>query len=92
MVFDGINKSQIIDIKNRKYYSDKDIDITIIELKYEDNIENYLELDKLTINNIKNTVFLFVIVAPNVPNFFFCDNDNKKVRQWQKDGIYGQIL
>ena len=56
LVFDGINKSQIIDIKNRKYYSDNVIDITIIELKYEDNIENYLELDKLTINNIKNNI------------------------------------
>ena len=30
---------------------------------------------------ISITVFLVVIVAPNVPNFSFCDNGNKKVRQ-----------
>ena len=39
--------------------------------------------DKFSLNLIIkfNTVFLVVIVAPNVPNFHFCDNDNKKVRQ-----------
>ena len=37
---------------------------------------------KFKLDAIKlNTVFLVVIVAPNVPNFHFCDNDYEKVRQ-----------
>ena len=36
----------------RKFYTDKEYDVTIIELKEADNITNYLELDDIIINDI----------------------------------------
>ena len=49
------------------------------DTKYKDNIGNNIK-KSIKLENI-TTVFLVVIVAPNVPNFSFCDNGNKKVRQ-----------
>ena len=43
-----------INLKNRMRYTDKEDDITIIEIKEKDNIKNYLELDDKIINNILN--------------------------------------
>ena len=36
---------------NRKKYTNKDLDVTLIEIKHEDNIENYLLLDDKIMNN-----------------------------------------
>ena len=41
-----------LNLKGRKFYSNWDYDIAIIELKDVDNFENYLELDDLIINDI----------------------------------------
>ena len=35
-------------------YTNEEYDITIIEIKEEDNIKNYLELDDIIINDILN--------------------------------------
>ena len=43
-----------IDLTNRKYYTNKDYDITIIELKEKDNINYFLELDDIIIDDIIN--------------------------------------
>ena len=43
-----------INLKNRKYYTDEEFDTTIIEIKEDDNIKNFLELDKLIIDDIIN--------------------------------------
>ena len=47
--FDGIKK---LNLKDRYKYTNKEYDITIIEMNEEDNINNYLELDDIIINNI----------------------------------------
>jgi len=36
---------------NRKKYTNKDLDVTIIEIKDEDNIHNFLFLDNIILNN-----------------------------------------
>ena len=41
---------------NRKKYTNKEYDLTIIEIKEEDNINNYLELDDIIINDISNNI------------------------------------
>ena len=41
-----------IDLNNRKFYTNKDYDITIIELKEKDNINYFLELDDLIMDDI----------------------------------------
>ena len=41
-------------LNNRLKYTDEDYDITIIEIKQEDNINNYLELDDIIINDLLN--------------------------------------
>ena len=46
------HKSKIINLDGRKKYTDKEFDITIIEIKDSDNINNYLELDNSIINDI----------------------------------------
>ena len=63
---DALNKDKIeLDIKkekntkkiklnNRMKYTKEEYDITIIEIKEEDNINNYLELDDIIINDIIN--------------------------------------
>ena len=48
----GKEKQKIINLNNRKKYTNKDYDITIIELKESDRINNYLELDDAIINYI----------------------------------------
>ena len=45
-------KVKIINLSNRKSYTNPEYDITIIELKKEDNIQNFLELDDNILNNI----------------------------------------
>jgi len=45
-------KVKVINLSNRKSYTNPDYDITIIELKQEDNIHNFLELDDNILNNI----------------------------------------
>jgi hypothetical protein len=47
------NIKEII-LNNRMKYTNKEYDITIIEIKEEDNINNYLELDDIIINDIIN--------------------------------------
>ena len=46
------NKERIFDLNNRIKYTNKEFDITIIELKENDKINNYLELDDEIIKNI----------------------------------------
>ena len=45
-------ESLIINLNNRIKYTNKEYDITIIELKEKDNIKNYLELDDNIINDL----------------------------------------
>ena len=47
-------KTKEIILKNRMKYTNEEYDITIIEIKEEDNINNYLELDDIIINDIIN--------------------------------------
>ena len=46
------NKKKIINLKNRIIYTNKSYDTTIIEIKEEDEIKKYLELDDKIINDI----------------------------------------
>ena len=48
------NEIRNIDLKYRIKYTREDYDITIIEIKEEDNIKNYIELDNIIINDIIN--------------------------------------
>ena len=48
------NKSKILYLNNRKKYTNKEYDITIIEIKEDDNINNYLELDNILLDDILN--------------------------------------
>ena len=52
----GMNKD--IEIKNRIAYTNKDYDVSIIEIKVEDNINDFLELDDSILNNNSNTPFV----------------------------------
>ena len=45
-------ESRIINLNNRIKYTNKEYDITIIELKENDDIKNYLELDDNIINDL----------------------------------------
>ena len=45
-----------IDLNNRIKYTNEEYDITIIEIKKEDKINNYLELDEIIINDIINNI------------------------------------
>ena len=47
---------EIILNKNRMKYTNEEYDITIIEKKEEDNINHYLELDDIIINDIVNNI------------------------------------
>ena len=47
-------EEKIINLNNRMKYTNKDYDITIIEIKEKDNINNYLELDDIIMNDIIN--------------------------------------
>ena len=68
--FDGIKK---LNLKDRYKYTNKEYDITIIEIKITDEITNFLQLDDNIINNIinnenKNEVYinktLYIIQYP----------------------------
>ena len=48
----GNKKQKIINLNNRRKYTNKDLDITIIELKKSDGINNFLELDDKVFNYI----------------------------------------
>ena len=48
------NEKKKFELEKRKIESYKDCDITIIEVKNEDGIYNYLEIDNDIINNISN--------------------------------------
>ena len=48
------NEKKKIELEKREIYINKDCDITIIEVKNEDGINNYLEIDNDIINNISN--------------------------------------
>ena len=48
------NDKKHIMLNDRKKYTNKDYDITIIEIKEKDNINNYLELDDIIMNGIIN--------------------------------------
>ena len=50
----GEKDIKTINLNNRLKYTNKDQDITIIEIKKEDNINNYLKLDDQIINDILN--------------------------------------
>ena len=50
------NEIKEINLNNRIKYTNKEYDITIIEIKEEDNINNYLELDEIIINDIINNI------------------------------------
>ena len=45
-----------INLNERMKYTNEEIDITIIEIKKEDNIKNYLELDEKILDDIINNV------------------------------------
>ena len=48
--------SKIIDLKTRIKYTSEKYDITIIELKEKDNINNYLDLDDCIMNDILDNI------------------------------------
>ena len=48
------NNIRKLNLNNRMKYTDEEYDITIIEIKKEDGINNYLELDNNIINDIIN--------------------------------------
>ena len=48
------NEIKEIELKDRMKYTNEEYDITIIEIKKEDNIKNYLELDDIIKDDILN--------------------------------------
>ena len=50
------NKTRKLNLYNRMKYTNEEYDITIIEIKNEDEINNFLELDDDIINDIFNNV------------------------------------
>ena len=53
---EGEDNIKEIILNNRMKYTNKEYDITIIEIKEEDNINHYLELDDIIINDIVNNI------------------------------------
>ena len=51
-------KKKEIELKNRIKYTNKEYDVTIIEIKEKDEINNYLELDENIIENISNMEYI----------------------------------
>ena len=49
-------ETKILYLNNRMKYTDKEYDITIIEVKEADNINNYLELDDVIMNDLLNNI------------------------------------
>ena len=54
------NDSEVkeIELNNRIKYTNKDYDITIIEIKEKDNINNYLEIDENILEKDKNIIYV----------------------------------
>ena len=52
------NKFIKIELENRKKYTNKEYDITIIEIKEEDKIEEYLEIDEMIMEEGSNTSYV----------------------------------
>jgi len=52
------NEIKEIELKNRIKYTNKEYDITIIEIKEEDNINNYLEIDENIMKKDKNIIYI----------------------------------
>ena len=48
------NEKKIINLNNRIKYTNEEYDITIIEIKEEDNIKNFLELDDIIMSDLLN--------------------------------------
>ena len=48
------NDFKKINLKERKYYTNEEYDITILEIKTEDEIKDFLELDNIILNDILN--------------------------------------
>ncbi len=48
----GEKDKKLIELDDRMKYTNKDYDITIIEIKEQDNLKNFLELDDIIINDI----------------------------------------
>ena len=78
---EGKNKDQIINLSDRKMYSSKKLNTSIIEIKREDNINNYFELDNKMINLIKNKELI---------NSKYC-NETIYMIHYQKSVSYGII-
>ena len=55
-IYDDESDNKEINLNNRMKYTNEEYDITIIEIKEEDKINNYLELDEIIINNIINNI------------------------------------
>ena len=58
-----VETMKVIKLNNRMKYTNEEYDITIIEIKEEDNINDYLELDEVILNDIvknknKNEVYI----------------------------------
>ena len=51
-------KNKEIKLENRKVYTNKDYDTTIIEIKNKDGIDNYLEVDDNILENISNISYI----------------------------------
>ena len=52
------NKDKEIILEDRKYYTNKEYDITIIEIKEKDGINHYLEIDEDIIKNKSNISYI----------------------------------
>jgi len=52
------NEIKEIELNNRIKYTNKEYDITIIEIKKEDKINNYLEIDKNIMKKDKNIIYI----------------------------------
>ena len=55
-IYDDESDNKEINLNNRMKYTNEEYDITIIEIKEEDKINNYLELDEIIINDIINNI------------------------------------
>jgi len=66
------NEIKEIELKNRIKYTNKEYDITIIEIKEKDNINNYLEIDKNIMKKDKNIIYvnnsIYVLQYPGGKN------------------------
>ena len=81
------NKSpKYIELKNRMKYTSKKYDVTIIEIKESDNINNFLDLE-LEINNINyNKETIYILHYPSYENISVSDgiiNNYKEDKEYE---------